>query len=81
MKLYDGFDHALIGAAERCGSDPVAVYDLAMMVSILCTRDNMTEEEAHEYIEYNCLGAYIGEDTPWILTEPPQEIFTYADTM
>ena len=81
MKLYDGFDHALLGAVERCGSDPVAVYDFNMMAAMLCARDGMTLQEAHEYIEYNCLGAWIGDDTPWILTVLPQEIKAYEDQM
>lgn len=81
MKLYDGFDHALIGAAERCGSEPVAVYDLSMMITMLCARDGMTLADARDYIDYNIIGAYIGEDTPWILTVKPEEINDYADNM
>ena len=81
MKLYDGFDHALLGAVERCGSEPIAVYDHSMMVSMLCARDGMTLQDAHEYIEYNIIGGWIGDDTPWILTLRPQEILAYADQM
>jgi hypothetical protein len=28
------------------------------------TRDGMTQEEAHEFIEYNIEGAYMGNHTP-----------------
>jgi hypothetical protein len=27
-------------------------------------RDGMTEEEAFEYLEFNTLGAWVGEETP-----------------
>jgi len=81
MILYSGFDHALLGAAERCGSEPVAIYDLQMMINMICARDGMTLEEAREYVEYNIIGAYLGEDTPWLLTIKPQEINDHADTL
>jgi len=66
--LADGFEDALVGVAERCASEPVAVYDLAKMIDVLVKRDGMTHEEADEYISFNVLGAYIGEQTPWIIT-------------
>jgi len=37
------------------------------MVDLLVFRDEMTYEEAVEYIEYNCLGAWVGERTPLIV--------------
>ena len=33
----------------------------------LIERDGMDYEEATEYIDYNCLGAWIGEQTPIIV--------------
>jgi hypothetical protein len=30
-------------------------------------RDGMTSEEAMEYIDYNCVGAWVGENTPIIV--------------
>jgi hypothetical protein len=63
--VWDGFDEALIGFGQRCGMGPVAVYDYEKMVEILM--EDMTVDEAHEYLEYNVLGAYIGEYTPIIV--------------
>jgi hypothetical protein len=37
------------------------------MVDILMDRDNMELEEAIEYIDYNCIGAWMGELTPIIV--------------
>jgi hypothetical protein len=34
------------------------------MIDILMFRDNMTVEDAIEYLEYNVFGAYVGEGTP-----------------
>lgn len=66
--LADGFEDAFIGFAERCISQPCAVYDYARAVQILVNRDGMSEEEAEEFLQFNVLGAYVGEQTPWFIT-------------
>ena len=57
----DGFDDAIIGfdAAGGC-----AVYDYNKCLKVLCERDEMSREEAHEYMEFNVVGAYVGDFTP-----------------
>jgi len=60
--LADGFEMALIGIT--CGSDPVAVYDINKMISVLVNRDEMTYEDAVEFLDFNVIGAYVGEKTP-----------------
>ena len=65
--LMDGFDEALIGFSKRINEPLLAVYKWQRMVQILKNRDKMTYEEAVEYIEYNCIGAWIGEQTPIIV--------------
>ena len=61
----DGYDKALIGLTE--GGQ--LVYCKEMMVEILMDvsqkqGDIMTEEDAWEYLEFNCFCAYVGEQTP-----------------
>jgi hypothetical protein len=34
------------------------------MVAILVERDGMDEDEADEFLDFNCLGGYLGEHTP-----------------
>jgi hypothetical protein len=65
--LATGFEDAFIGLAVRCGSEAVAVYDYFKCVEVLMTRDGMGEEEAEEYMQFNVVGAYVGERTPWFL--------------
>jgi hypothetical protein len=65
--LMDGFDEALIGFSKRINEPLLAVYKWQRMVQILKNRDKMSYEEAVEYIEYNCIGAWIGEQTPIIV--------------
>ena len=62
--IADGFDDAIIGIAERYGMNSVVLYDKNKCVKIMQDRDNMTEEEAIEFFNYNIVGAYMGEYTP-----------------
>ena len=57
----DGFDRALVGynASSFC-----AVYDYDKCMTILMERDEMNYEEAHEYMEFNVVSAYVGDFTP-----------------
>lgn len=59
------FEDALIGYTN--GANLVAVYDYDMCVHILM-EDNMTYEQAIEYMEYNVVGGYVGEKTPVFIT-------------
>tara|TARA_R100000995_G_scaffold65129_1_gene34194 strand:- start:35 stop:271 length:237 start_codon:yes stop_codon:yes gene_type:complete len=59
----DGFDEAIIGVQE--GIQPRLVYDLWKIVDVLT--EDMSEEDALDYIAYNITGAYVGESTPVIV--------------
>jgi len=65
--LMDGFEHAIIGFSQRINEPLLAVYNHERMIQTLMQRDGMTYQEADEYIEYNCIGAWIGEQTPIIV--------------
>jgi len=67
LLLMDGFDEAFIGWTTRINEPDCAVYDYDAMVRICMWRDGMSDDEAVEYIEYNCIGAWVGEQTPYIL--------------
>ena len=69
MLKWDGFDNAIIGVGERNNTDSMIVYDYDKMVKVLVTRDDMSYEEAEEYIDFNIVGAWIGDTTPIIVTK------------
>ena len=71
--LMDGFDEAIIGFSQRIGEPLLAVYSWEKMVAILVERDKMQFDDAVEYIDFNCIGAWVGEQTP-IIVMPIQEI-------
>lgn len=64
--LADGLEEAFIGIICNQHHPKVAVYDYGKCVRILM-RDGITEEEAHEYLEFNTLSAYVGENGPLFL--------------
>lgn len=64
--LADGYDGALIGITNdnfRTGS-PVAVYDTNEVISIIIERDGCDWDEAIEWMEFNIIGSWNGENTP-----------------
>ena len=62
--LYaDGFEDALIGTGIQFNTK-LAVYDYDICVQILMDRDDMTQEDAEEYMDYNVTGAWVGDNTP-----------------
>lgn len=66
--LMDGFEEAFIGHSQRINEPVLAVYSRAKMVEVLM-RDGMSYDEADEYIEFNCIGAWVGERTPIIVND------------
>ena len=70
--LADGFEAAIIGVAERCSKEALVVYDIGKCVQILVERDGMSADEALEFLEFNTLGAWMGEMTPLFLWRVPE---------
>lgn len=64
--LADGFEDALIGVVTIFNKT-VALYDYGACIEILM-RDGISHEEAVEHLEFNVIGAYVGEYTPGFAT-------------
>lgn len=62
--LADGLEDALVGYTVNQHHPHVAVYDIEKCIEVLVTRDGMTHEDAEEYLSFNTLGAYVGENGP-----------------
>jgi hypothetical protein len=56
----DGFDDAILGI--DCNQERI-IYDISVMIEIL-VKDGLTQEDALEYLNYNVLSAYVGDNTP-----------------
>jgi hypothetical protein len=66
--LADGFDAALLGFGRRFDK-VVAIYSYKKCVEVLVKNSGLSEEEAEEYMEYNVVGAYVGDQTPIFMIE------------
>lgn len=62
--LADGFGDAFIGYTVNHHHAHVAVYDYDKCVEVLVARDGMTHEDAEEFLSFNTLGAFVGENGP-----------------
>lgn len=64
MKIWDDYDDCIIGVGTRSGMVDVFIYDKHRMITKLVKRDDMSYDEAREFVDFNIEGGYIGEDTP-----------------
>ncbi|MHA1482227.1 MAG: hypothetical protein ACTSQA_02170 [Candidatus Heimdallarchaeaceae archaeon] len=58
--LWDGFDDCIIGFSEK----GVVIYEMSLMISTLMENDDMSAEDAIEYLEFNTWNCYVGDYTP-----------------
>ena len=73
VRVMDGYDDCIIGVCERFGMETVLAYDKDKVIAKLMT-DGMTEEEAHEFFNFNQIGAWVGDYTPVFVTVTPYEM-------
>lgn len=59
----DGFEEAFIGIGMQFSRD-LSVYDWDKCIEILMKRDDMEYDEAVEFMEFNVIGAWVGDHTP-----------------
>ena len=57
----------IAGIIERCGQNPFVVYKHEEIVTYFVQQQQMTEEEAVEWIDFNIIGAWVGPATPGVL--------------
>ena len=73
MVKADGLEDAIIGTGCRINMPDVLVYSYNKAVKIFMERDGMTHEEAVEWMEFNVVGAWVGETTPIFVHEIPSD--------
>jgi hypothetical protein len=61
LEPRERYDSCIIGATY---DGEKIIYDAIKIIEALIEEDEMTEDEATEYFEFNILGAYLGENTP-----------------
>jgi hypothetical protein len=69
----DGLESAYVGFTVNHHHAHVAVYSFEKCVKILMERDGMTHEDADEFLHFNTLGAWVGENGPLFISDGPWE--------
>jgi hypothetical protein len=65
MLFCDGLDDALVGYRVGFNENKnIAAYDYDLCIVSLMTNDEMSEEDAMEWMSYNTMDSYVGEYTP-----------------
>jgi hypothetical protein len=60
-----GFDNCVVGYTEAQPGRPcLIVYDYEKCITTLMGRDGMEYGEAVEYMDFNVVGAWVGNETP-----------------
>ena len=79
----DGLEDAIIGVGSRINMPEVLIYSYNKSVDIFMKRDGMTYKEAVEWMEFNVVGAWVGETTPIFVHEIPsgQKIDDFLEEM
>lgn len=72
LLTMDGYDDCIVGIVHRFNAAFV-LYDEARVIATLVERDGMTHDEAHEFFEFNMLGAWHGQRTVGFLERPDTE--------
>lgn len=61
--MADGLEDAVIGMARRAGMEVIA-YSYEKCLEVLERDQGMQYESAVEWMEFNVVGAYVGEQGP-----------------
>lgn len=70
LLFADGFDDAILGVAHRACQPLAVLYSYKKCVEILTSgEDPMDYDSAVEYLDFNTMGAYVGERTPVFLMD------------
>jgi hypothetical protein len=65
----DGLDAAIVGVGRQYTKPALVVYDYDLIVAAL-TEQGMDEDEVVDYVGFNILDAWMGENTPFVLNVP-----------
>ena len=69
----NGLEDAIIGVGSRMNMPDVLIYSYNKCVKIFMEKEGWTHEEAVEWMDFNLVGAWVGETTPIFVHEIPSD--------
>ena len=73
MVKADGLEDAIIGVGSSINKPDVLIYSYNKCVKIFMEKEGWTHEEAVEWMDFNVVGAWVGETTPIFVHEIPSD--------
>ena len=67
------FDEAIVGVVTLANHPHAVCYDRVTCIMLLMEHEEMNEEDALDYFDYNTSGFYVGKHTPVFLDQQPVE--------
>jgi hypothetical protein len=70
LQKIEGFDEAIIGVCMTWNNEALVervVYDGNKILALLKSDGEMDDQEAQEYLDFNIIGAYMGDTTPVVM--------------
>ena len=64
MIRLNGYNDCILGVAYKIGCEDIIAYDKNKILEKLQLTDEMDEEEAEDFFQYNILGSFAGDTTP-----------------
>ena len=69
----NGLEDAIIGVGSRMNMPDVLIYSYNECVKIFMEKEGWTHEEAIEWMDFNVVGAWVGDTTPIFVHEIPSD--------
>ena len=65
--LFEGVDPCIVGFGNQFTKESVFIYDDLKMVEHLMEKDDMSADEAMDYLSFNTWGSWMGDNTPIVI--------------
>jgi len=69
MEPRSDYDECLIGIGARFHDGPLAIYGVERILAVLMRDDEVDEEGAQEWFDFNVIGGWNGPGTPIYVCE------------
>jgi hypothetical protein len=74
MEPRSDYDECIIGVGARFHDGPLAIYSVERIMEVLM-KDDMDEESAQEWFNFNIIGGWNGPGTPIYVNESMMRTF------
>jgi hypothetical protein len=69
MEPRSDYDECIIGVGARFHDGPLAIYSVERILAVLMRDDEVDEEGAQEWFDFNIIGGWMGSGTPIFVNE------------